>query len=184
MSKGQAHQLSTNDTFTIRKKTFRFEYAPEGRGAMQAVIENTPVKRRQSTIEPRRGSYRLSLVPEGKRFVPLPSNLGLPETPKKTVPVPESDEEEEESEECVTVVEGDNNDRIYLEPVSLSPKPFGTPQQQRHKMNVRHTDAVPRTRKTEMIQTPVKGPNSLRKALLMKSARKVLAADVAVEKVC
>lgn len=145
---------------------------------MQAVIENTPVK--HAAAAKRRGSYRLSLVPDGMRFVPLPSALGRGQTPKKATPAKVAHhvdkEEGEEETGMITVVQGDNNDKIYLEPTveRAALQPFRTPEQPSKKI-MRNTSAVPRTRKMEIAHTPVRGPNSLRKALLMRSARKVLA---------
>ncbi|WWC97303.1 hypothetical protein V866_004182 [Kwoniella sp. B9012] len=131
--------LDDKDVITIRKKPFRFEYGP----SLETPVPFSPAVKLSSTtsVNPspskqqpirRRASHRLSLVPEGKTFVPLSpiknrrhSTLGLGGmgTPAKAAAksklseeVPQEQEEEENAEESVLdVANGDEGDKIYLE---------------------------------------------------------------------
>ncbi|WWD06077.1 hypothetical protein V865_004162 [Kwoniella europaea PYCC6329] len=131
--------LDDKDVITIRKKPFRFEYGP----SLETPVPFSPAVKLSSTTQVfpspskqqpirRRASHRLSLVPEGKTFVPLSpiknrrhSTLGLGGmgTPAKAAAksklseeVPQEQEEEENAEESVLdVANGDEGDKIYLE---------------------------------------------------------------------
>ncbi|OCF59896.1 hypothetical protein L486_02569 [Kwoniella mangroviensis CBS 10435] len=131
--------LDDKDVITIRKKPFRFEYGP----SLETPVPFSPAIKLCSTFSAdpspskqqlirRRASHRLSLVPEGKTFVPLSpiknrrhSTLGLGGmgTPGKAAAksklseeVPQEQEEEENAEESVLdVANGDEGDKIYLE---------------------------------------------------------------------
>ncbi|WVR03397.1 hypothetical protein IAU60_000388 [Kwoniella sp. DSM 27419] len=140
--------LTDGDTITIRKKPFRFEYGPGSeleapfspavtREALPEVAPS-PMKASMpgSPGQPpvrRRASHRLSLVPEGRTFVPLSpmknrrnSSIGAGSagTPRKTparskmneVVAVEEEPEVEEEEDCVVdIVQGDEGDVVYLE---------------------------------------------------------------------
>ncbi|WVW81504.1 hypothetical protein I302_103498 [Kwoniella bestiolae CBS 10118] len=188
--------LNDKDVITIRKKPFRFEYGPSvdtpisfsPAVQLSSEMQAAPSPAKQPSFSSpghqpirRRASHRLSLVPEGKTFVPLSpiknrrhSTLGLGGmgTPAKSASksklseeVPQEQEEQEE-EPAVDVANGDEGDKVYLEmneeknkeneePVvtnkPIHDNPFITPQQTR-KAPLRNTSAVPRTRKTAAVE--------------------------------
>lgn len=167
----------------------------------------------------------MSIVGEGKRFIPTPAKpkgLGLNGTTPAKAKEEESDNVQLEFDELMDVVRGDGGETIYIEKKAEeseddepAPKgnPFMTPQMKRN-VEIRNTSAVPRTRKLEQppaeedeetdappavnaprsvplpsevpatpgpaplvparvaYSTP-RGSNSLRKSLLVHSARKV-----------
>ncbi|WVQ94019.1 hypothetical protein IAU59_001097 [Kwoniella sp. CBS 9459] len=140
-------ELSDRDLITIRKKPFRFEYGtgpeaqipaspcPVSSSSHQAVV--SPIKWAPGSPAQglrRRASHRLSLVPEGKTFVPLSpaknrrhSTLGLGEmrTPAKTasksklseeIPQEQGEEEEEVAgEPVIDMANGEEGDKVYIE---------------------------------------------------------------------
>lgn len=124
--------LSDKDTFVIRKKVFRFEYAPQttDNHVSSAGVES-PIRIPVNLPSPnklirKKASHRLSLVPAGKQFVPRSpapsrrhSTFGVPndDSEVKALSVePDIDENaEDEAEELVDVVDGDEGDKVYLE---------------------------------------------------------------------
>ncbi|WVF66404.1 hypothetical protein IAT40_001144 [Kwoniella sp. CBS 6097] len=180
-------ELSDRDLITIRKKPFRFEYGagpepqipfspgPKSSDYSQAVP--SPIKRVPGSPAQglrRRASHRLSLVPEGKTFVPLSpaknrrhSAVGLgdmrtpvkaPSKSKLSEEIPQEHEEEEAEEPVIDIANGDEGDKVYVEMTEeeeeqegemiqskpIHDNPFMTPQQTR-KAPLRNTSAVPRT---------------------------------------
>ncbi|OCF36048.1 hypothetical protein I316_01920 [Kwoniella heveanensis BCC8398] len=137
-------QLADKDLITIRKKPFRFEYgpgpepqvpfSPAPKSSDYSQGASSPVKRIPGSPAQglrRRASHRLSLVPEGRTFVPLSpvknrrhSTLGLGNmrTPIKTnsrsklsKEIPNEQEEEESEEPVVDIANGEEGDKVYLE---------------------------------------------------------------------
>ncbi|WWC85540.1 uncharacterized protein L201_000404 [Kwoniella dendrophila CBS 6074] len=146
--------LSDNDVITIRKKPFRFQYGPAetvhnipyspavhasaSTETMPSLVKQPSFSSPSSQPVRRRASHRLSLVPEGKTFVPLSpmknrrhSTLGLGGmgTPAKSTgrsklseEIPREEEEEQEQEQAeiaeelvLDVANGDEGDKVYLE---------------------------------------------------------------------
>ncbi|WRT63602.1 uncharacterized protein IL334_000525 [Kwoniella shivajii] len=190
--------LSDGDIITIRKKPFRFEYggssespipfSPAVQTTKLHAMAPSPAKQPASGSPKghpirRRASHRLSLVPEGKTFVPLSpiknrraSSLGLGGmgTPAKlngksklSEEVPqEQDEEIEES--VLDIADGDEGDMVYLEVneeegetvienANIAIKPVHEnafmTPQPARKAALRNTSAVARTRKQTGNQT-------------------------------
>jgi hypothetical protein len=135
--------LNDNDTFIIRKRIFRFEYAPPTQeldlGILSPAIaasalpasppKASPAKIYSALPSPgktpvrRRASHRLSLVPAGKTFVPLSpaknrrhSTLGLVAGLNNAV-TNESPVEniQEENETVVDVLNGEDGETVYVE---------------------------------------------------------------------
>ncbi|WWC57837.1 uncharacterized protein I303_100372 [Kwoniella dejecticola CBS 10117] len=177
--------LSDNDVITIRKKPFRFEYGPAKQQQptvpfSPAVhdLESQPIPDSPSGSKPRRrASHRLSLVPEGKTFVPLSpvkgrrqSTLGLGglDTPAASrgntksklseQVIQEGAKDGEESN--VDMANGDEGDKVYLEVNEEESNDAEELHNQKaihenpfmtpqlaRKAPMRNTSAVPRTRK-------------------------------------
>ncbi|WVQ76390.1 hypothetical protein IAR50_006056 [Cryptococcus sp. DSM 104548] len=235
------YQLADNDSILLRKKQFVFNYGdafvPEEMPMSPAVRPATPgspAKVPSITFSPakRRASYRMSLVPAGKNFVPFAlspaknrrhSTLGLggmsegvSGSKSKLGQEMHTEPDEDAEDTPYEVTEGEEGDKIYIEAAeddedeeeivtsAIQPNPFMTPQP-KGKAPMRNTSAVPRTRtlptdkpldsstpppssphksprKLPTTPLPVpahvalstpKGPATLRKALLLRSARKV-----------
>lgn len=115
----------------IRKKVFRFEYAPQASTPQSIASVESPVRIPVNLPSPnklirKKASHRLSLVPAGKQFVP---RSPAPSRRHSTFGVPNDDSEvkalssepdinenaEDEAEELVDVVDGDEGDKVYLE---------------------------------------------------------------------
>ena len=112
--------ISNKDSFMIRRKVFRFEYAqPEagipGSPMAKSSPKSTPKK---AAAPPRRASHRMSLVPAGKTFVPMSparemvnGNGG-----KEDMTEDKLDQEViDEGQSVVDMVDGEEGDVVYLE---------------------------------------------------------------------
>lgn len=131
-------QLDDKDTFSVRKKVFRFEYARSEAGPFVTASHEQPISpgvtASENSDEPpirRRASHRLSLVPVGQSFQPLSpakvrrqSNLpiegphaGLPsrKSALSSLVFTDAGEEEDKTAPLVEVVEGEDGDVLYME---------------------------------------------------------------------
>ena len=184
--------LSSGDSFVLRKKLFRFEY-----GAEEALATyNTPTKGACSTplVTParsvrRRASHRLSLVPDGKTFEPqTPSSKNRRKSvgPSKLSQHPEEQEQVE-----VDVVEAEEGYKVYMEQTEEKEEQIEAVEE---KVSLTETTQRPVSDDQDILDqaasiapsTPSKtarvtaqvalttprGSGSLRKSLLLKSARK------------
>lgn len=180
--------LSNKDTFIIRKKLFRFEYTTQELTA----LESTPSPAKTATPIRRRASHRLSLVPAGKEFIPLsPGGLRTPAKIGKTPAKSNLGLETitgDDAPQGIVVVEGEGGDRVYLEEkdvtcdaaayeesppknVHRTPRSIPLPPSSETPYQAAPTPE-PKITARVALATP-KGSSSLRKSLLLHSARKV-----------
>lgn len=183
--------LSSGDSFVLRKKLFRFEYGTEDSLATYSTPTKgsaTPLATPAKSVR-RRASHRLSLVPNGKAFEPhTPSSKNR----RKSVGPSKLSQNQEELEQSeVGVVEAEEGYKVYMEQTQeeeeqveeadehVSPvERFHGVASHSQESSVQATPVAPSTppkpaRMTAQVAlTTPRGSGSLRKSLLLKSARK------------
>jgi hypothetical protein len=186
-------QLCNKDTFQIRKKLFRFEYGiPETITANDIPASPVVTKVPRTPRVPRRSSMRMSLVPSNKKFV---SHTEYKRR-QSVLAQEEAGPEEQEEEVVVDIIEGEGGDLLYVEAKTemgdedfvghgdnITPKevPDLVVQFSDPTSNVagpQSTSAEAQAPSTPLrvsaqvaLSTP-RGPVTLHKALLLRSARK------------
>ncbi|KAL7418951.1 hypothetical protein Q5752_006635 [Cryptotrichosporon argae] len=149
--------LTDGDSFSIRKKIWRFNY---GEAALPPTQCMTPLKPAQAhgspvvprpksaTPVPRRSSYRLSIVPGDVDFAAV-SSPRKGKTPRKSGLGNEVELGQAEME-LVDVFDHDDGVKVYFERAKpIYENQFMTPQPARTAPEARNTDAAPRIRRLD-----------------------------------